>query len=297
MKSNCASSLPLSGLMLRQQKYSAQLFSPSPCIMLRICSCSISTSRGLGMPLRSSYSSHRRSMLFFLGPPLILSATMEATVSVSPYFLKTMFLRNQTLKQSKRMDTMPALKDFSKRTSGLTPCPTRTGNLSMAQLAFRSRVSFRIAVDTSSQVYFLETARRHRNSPMLGQAFFTRASSLRRKVPIFRSTCSCSLGYWRRIERSRWWKPMYPSSALVDRWRSPFISCTVCKFISFGSTSRPKATSPSVRPAAGFRTGSVGAAAAAASSPSSRTRSGGGASVRAGGGAATLAFCAARAFL
>merc|ERR1719254_259982 len=76
-----------------------------------------------------------------------------------------MFLRNQTLKQRRRMDTRLALNVFSSRTSGLTPDLARMGNLSIAQLAFRSSVSFKTAFETSSQVYLFETARRQRNSP------------------------------------------------------------------------------------------------------------------------------------
>merc|ERR1719384_1268550 len=101
------------------------------------------------------------------------------------------------------MDTMLALNVFSSLCSGLTPDFTRIGNLSMAQLAFRSKVSLKTCFDTSSHVYFFETAKRHKNSPMFGQPFFVRLSSSTRNVLIFLSTLTCKLGYWRKMESKR----------------------------------------------------------------------------------------------
>jgi len=114
-----------------------------------------------------------------------------------------MFLRNHTLKHSKRMDTTLALKVFSNLCSGLTPACTRIGNLSIAQLAFLSKVSLKTCLDKSSHVYFLETANKHKNSPMFGHPFFVRLSSSTRNVLIFRSTLTCKLGYWRKMESKR----------------------------------------------------------------------------------------------
>merc|ERR1711988_740754 len=108
-----------------------------------------------------------------------------------------MFLRNHTLKQSNLIDTMPALNVFSSLTSALMSDFAKIGNLSIAQLALRSKVSLKTALDTSSQVYLLDTAKRQRNSPMFGQAFLVRNCSSRKKVAI----CSqLLLGDWGTVE-------------------------------------------------------------------------------------------------
>merc|ERR1719362_668161 len=194
---------PLSGFRLRLTKKSAQLLSPLPCIMLRTYSCKRLTSADFGMPFRSSYSSHRRSTQLLREPPWDLSLMIDSVVASSPYFLKTMFLRNHTLKQRRRIETMPALKVFSKRVSCLTPVCFNTVNLSMAQPALRSSVSFNTALETSSQVYFLDTAKRQRNSPRLGHAILLRKLSSLTKLAIFRSTCSCNRGNCLRIDSNR----------------------------------------------------------------------------------------------
>mmetsp|Transcript_17333 Transcript_17333/g.35706 ORF Transcript_17333/g.35706 Transcript_17333/m.35706 type:complete len:236 (+) Transcript_17333:464-1171(+) len=144
-----------------------------------------------------------------------------------------------------RMETR-AVSKVARRRSLLTPTSLswpKCGYFFRSQRTFLSKTSARRGSATEGQSCFVDAAIKQMNSPKFGILDFTLPSSATMKFSMRFSSSACTAGSSRQMESKRWWKPMYPLSALCDAQVSPFMRRTTWEFISLGRTSNTTAAS------------------------------------------------------